>query len=95
MLQILDIQLFVLGRYISSKTKTGDIKPLGKRIKITYETINAEDLIRSEIDGRKGRMVVSRESWICSDICIFADMITQYVLIIKPVTRFVRLLKNS
>lgn len=62
MSQILDIQLFVLGSYISSKTKPGDVKPLGKRIKMTYEAMNAEDLIRSEIDGRKGRTVVSRKS---------------------------------
>ncbi|PVH68072.1 hypothetical protein DL98DRAFT_395368, partial [Cadophora sp. DSE1049] len=57
--QILDIQLFVLGGYISSKTEPGDVKPLGKRIKMTYKAMNAEDLIRSEIDGRKGRTVVS------------------------------------
>lgn len=62
MSQILDIQLFVLGDFISSKTKPGDVKTLGKRIKMTYEAINAEDLIRSEIDGRKGRTVVSRKS---------------------------------
>jgi hypothetical protein len=62
MLQILNIQLFVLGGYISSKTKIGDVKPLGKRIKITYEAINAEDLIRSKIDDRKGCTVVSRKS---------------------------------
>ncbi|KAM0132883.1 hypothetical protein ACHAP3_006172 [Botrytis cinerea] len=57
--KILDIQLFVLGGYISSKTEPGDVKPLGKRIKMTYKAMNAEDLIRSEIDGRKGRTVVS------------------------------------
>ncbi|KAH8650328.1 hypothetical protein BGZ60DRAFT_389188 [Tricladium varicosporioides] len=59
MSQILDIQLFVLGGYISSKTKPGDVRSLGKRIKMTYEAMNAEDLIRSEIDGRKGHTVVS------------------------------------
>ncbi|PVH68769.1 hypothetical protein DL98DRAFT_205439 [Cadophora sp. DSE1049] len=57
--KILDIQLFVLGDYISSKTEPGDVNPLGKRIKMTYKAMNAEDLIRSEIDGRKGRTVVS------------------------------------
>jgi hypothetical protein len=45
MSQILNIQLFVLSGYISSKTKPEDVKPLGKRIKIIYKAINAKDLI--------------------------------------------------
>ena len=68
MLQILNIQLFVLGGYISSKTKTGDVKRLGKRITMKHEAMNAEGLIRSEIDGKKGRTVVSRKSLICFNI---------------------------
>ncbi|KAI9855644.1 MAG: hypothetical protein M1813_009690 [Trichoglossum hirsutum] len=39
---ILDIQLFVLGNYISSETKAGDIVPLGRRIQMI--PITAEDL---------------------------------------------------
>jgi hypothetical protein len=60
---------------------------------MTYEAMNAEDLIRSEIDGRKGRTVVSRKSY-CSGTYVSANIITQYVPTTKPVTRFVRLLEN-
>ncbi|KAH8653957.1 hypothetical protein BGZ60DRAFT_386823 [Tricladium varicosporioides] len=56
---ILDIQLFVLGNYISSQTKAGDVTRLGMRIKMTYNGMNAETLIRSEIEGRNGRTAVS------------------------------------
>ncbi|KAK0635962.1 hypothetical protein B0T17DRAFT_517754 [Bombardia bombarda] len=56
---ILDIQLFVLGNYISNQTEPGDVARLGTRIKMTYDGMNAETLIRSEIKGREGRTVVS------------------------------------
>lgn len=57
--KILDIQLFVLGNYVSIETKRGDIVYPGDRISITYGVMNSESLIKSEIEGRKGRTVVS------------------------------------
>jgi hypothetical protein len=59
--KILDIQLFVLGNYLSSKTKQGDISWYGQRIKMTFEAMNAKFLIESEIKDRKGHTVVSCE----------------------------------
>ncbi|KAI9767639.1 MAG: hypothetical protein M1840_005510 [Geoglossum simile] len=57
--RILDIKLFVLGNYISAQTRQGDIVSLGERLSKTYEAMDVEDLIRSEIRGRKGHTVIS------------------------------------
>ncbi|KAF4625874.1 hypothetical protein G7Y89_g12291 [Cudoniella acicularis] len=53
------IALFVLDNYISNQTEQEDVARLRTRIKMTYDGINAETLIRSEIKGREGRTVVS------------------------------------
>jgi hypothetical protein len=60
-LQILDIRLFVVGAILSETTRRGDHMKLGERIDLTYDFMDAEDLIGAEMDGRKGRIVVSRE----------------------------------
>lgn len=75
--KILQIQLFVLGNYLSSTTKQGDVTTIGKRITMTYcggvpwythpsppqnKAMNAENLIRSKIEDRKGYTVVSCKS---------------------------------
>ncbi|KAI9784310.1 MAG: hypothetical protein M1839_002371 [Geoglossum umbratile] len=57
--RILDIKLFVLGDYISAQTRQGDIASLGERLSKTYEAMDVENLIRSEIRGRKGHTVIS------------------------------------
>jgi hypothetical protein len=60
--KILQIQLFILGNYLSSATRQGDITTIGKRITMTYKAMNAENLIRSKIEDRKGYTVVSCKS---------------------------------
>jgi len=59
--KILDIQLFVLDNFISRGATHGSIVHMGdhRRIKVTYEGLDAENLIRSEIKDRKGQTVVS------------------------------------
>ncbi len=56
-----DIQLFILGNFLSTETNRGDNTRPGERIKMTYEAMNAENLIKSEIEERKGHTVVSCE----------------------------------
>jgi len=59
--EILNIQLFVLDNFISRGAIHGSIVYMGdhRRIKVTYEGLDAENLIRSEINDRRGRTVVS------------------------------------
>lgn len=57
--QMLHIQLFVLGNYLSSTTKLGATVPIGKRIIKTYGAMNAKELIKSGIEGRRGSTVIS------------------------------------
>ncbi|KAF2458843.1 hypothetical protein BDY21DRAFT_258314, partial [Lineolata rhizophorae] len=57
--KILDIQLFVLGKYISIETRPGDIVRIGKRIDVNYRPMDPESLIRKQTESRKGRIVVS------------------------------------
>jgi len=57
--QILQIQLFVLDNYLSSRTEPGTTTSLGKRIDATYAAMNVEKLIKSGIRGRKGSTVIS------------------------------------
>ncbi len=58
---MLNVQLHILGNFISKATKYGDTSRYGvhSRIKLTYEALDSESLIKSEIQGRKGRMVIS------------------------------------
>jgi hypothetical protein len=49
----------VAGDFLSSATRRGDHAQLGERIDMTYDNMDAGDLIESEINGRKGRIVVS------------------------------------
>ncbi|KAH8749129.1 hypothetical protein F5883DRAFT_695428 [Diaporthe sp. PMI_573] len=60
--KILDIRLFVVGAILSETTRRGDHMKLGERIDLTYDFMDAEDLIGAEMDGRKGRIVVSPKS---------------------------------
>ncbi|OCL05849.1 hypothetical protein AOQ84DRAFT_379187 [Glonium stellatum] len=56
--KILYIRRFISGNYVLTKTKRGDVMPRRERISNTYDVINAESLISSKIEGRKGRTVV-------------------------------------
>jgi hypothetical protein len=57
--QILDIHLFVLGGFISTKTITGYHKSLGERIGMTYRALDVREVIEDEMRERKGRTIVS------------------------------------
>ncbi|KKY22692.1 putative ferric-chelate reductase [Phaeomoniella chlamydospora] len=57
--RILDIRLFILGNFLSNQTHLGDNARPGERIDMTYKPMDAEDLIESEMECRKGRTVVS------------------------------------
>ncbi|KAF2806348.1 uncharacterized protein BDZ99DRAFT_479610 [Mytilinidion resinicola] len=57
--RILNIRLFVRGNFLSKETRRGDYKQIGERIDITYNAINAKELIRAEFKIRKGLTVVS------------------------------------
>ncbi|EXJ56217.1 uncharacterized protein A1O5_12673 [Cladophialophora psammophila CBS 110553] len=61
--RVLDIKLFVVGRFLSPHTHKGDIAQLGERIKVIYQAMDVENLIHSEVGDRQGRTVVS----LCTD----------------------------
>jgi len=58
---ILDIRLFVTGNYITKGAEHGMLGRVGThgRIMVNYRGLDVENLIRSEIEGRKGRSVIS------------------------------------
>ncbi len=58
-LQILNIRLFVLGHFISSKTSRGEHIQIGERIDVTYDAMNVATLLDSELGCRKGQTLVS------------------------------------
>lgn len=59
--QILDMQLYIPGRFLSQRASESTIKKLGThgRITLTYEAMRADQLIASEISQRKGKTLVS------------------------------------
>ncbi|SLM37408.1 HTH CenpB-type DNA-binding domain [Lasallia pustulata] len=62
--RILDISLFVRGKFLSAETRRGNYEQIGERIDITYdgidgENVSAEELIKPEIKDQKGLTVVS------------------------------------
>jgi len=54
----------VNGNYITSGAEHGKIGRVGRhdRIVVNYRGLDVENLIRSKIEGRKGRSVISRKS---------------------------------
>ncbi|KAH6696565.1 hypothetical protein BKA61DRAFT_741711 [Leptodontidium sp. MPI-SDFR-AT-0119] len=58
---VLDIRLFVTGNYITNGAEHGKVGRVGRhdRIIVNYRGLDVENLIRSEIEGRKGRSVIS------------------------------------
>lgn len=58
---ILDMQLYIPGRFLSQRASESTIKKLGThgRITLTYEAMRADQLIASEISQRKGKTLVS------------------------------------
>ncbi|KAI1288753.1 hypothetical protein F5Y03DRAFT_389042 [Xylaria venustula] len=58
---ILDMQLYIPGRFLSRRASKSTVKKLGThgRIKLTYAAMRADQLIASEIAQRKGRTLVS------------------------------------
>ncbi|KAJ0100655.1 hypothetical protein J7T55_001359 [Diaporthe amygdali] len=57
--RILDIHLFVVGGFLSRNTRRGDIVSRGERIDVTYSAMDAKEIIGAEMNGRKGRVVIS------------------------------------
>ncbi|KAH7111757.1 hypothetical protein B0J11DRAFT_542940 [Dendryphion nanum] len=62
--RILDIRLFVRGKFLSSETRRGNYEQIGERIDITYdaldgENMSVEELIKAEMKDRKGLTMVS------------------------------------
>lgn len=60
-IQILEIRSYFIRDYLSEDMRYGDRTQIGDRcrIKVFYECLDVERRIQSEIEGRKGRMVVS------------------------------------
>ncbi|CZR58393.1 uncharacterized protein PAC_08285 [Phialocephala subalpina] len=58
---ILDIRLFVVGNYITKGAEHGMVGRISThdRIIVNYRGLDVENLIRSELEGRKGQSVVS------------------------------------
>ncbi|KAI0525815.1 hypothetical protein F5B22DRAFT_254985 [Xylaria bambusicola] len=58
---ILDMQLYIPGRFLSRRASESTVKKLGThgRITLTYAAMRADQLIASEIAQRKGRTLVS------------------------------------
>ena len=54
----------MIGNYITKGVEHGMVGRVGthNRIVVNYRGLNVENLIRSEIEGRKGRSVVSCKS---------------------------------
>lgn len=58
-IQILDIKLFVVGKFLSTTTHRGDTVRPGERINIKYQAMDSEQLTNTEIQKLTGRTVVS------------------------------------
>ena len=60
---MLDIQLFIVDNFISKHAVHGTVAFMGghRAIKVIYEGLDAENLIRSEINDWRGQTVVSCE----------------------------------
>jgi len=58
-LQILDIHLFVLGGFLSTKTHQGDFDPVSESIGMNYTPLKVDEVVASEMKQRKGRTVIS------------------------------------
>ncbi|KAH7111270.1 ferric reductase transmembrane component 3 [Dendryphion nanum] len=56
--RILDIRLFVRGKFLSSETRRGNYEQIGERIDITYDALDGEN-VKAEMKGRKGLTMVS------------------------------------
>lgn len=92
--QILDISLFVRGKFLSAETRRGNYEQIGERIDITYdgidgENVSAEELIKPEIKDQKGLTVVSRK--FSNPSVRPALMYEQCVQTMKQVIKFARL----
>lgn len=59
--QILDIRLFVLGDYFAPSRKRGDVCTIGEhsRIKVTYGRFDVQPRIESELEEKRGRIMVA------------------------------------